>query len=369
MRRSPPVPPWAGTSKRGPDLRRAGPGTAVDGGLWGGVLCPGPGAGRQDHPAVRYGDGVPPGDRLRLVSAGPGGRGAGGPGAHAGLCGRTGGGPAARGPGGDGGPLHPGRADLRRGGDHLLHRKGHLSAGGGLRRTAGDAAGAAPAAVSPGGAGPPAQTGGGRRLPRGCGAPDPGTDHREPGQPHRPLHLLPSANRPVPHGGGVRDAPVLPGRPGLRPAGPGKAALRPGHLRGGAGLYAHFRLHALSGAGGGDADPAATGRPAGAGAGPADGPRPGLDAPAGLEPLFRSPYRTSALLCIGGGHPAFFRPAPGTDAAGVEAAAQGLHPAPAAGGAGPLRGGGPVRHPGGHGVHHAVDGPLFREPVPDLPPG
>ena len=36
---------------------------------------------------------------------------------------------------------------------------------------------------------------------------------------------------------------------------------------GGAGLYAHFRLHALSGAGGGDADPAATGRPAGAGAG------------------------------------------------------------------------------------------------------
>ena len=63
----------------------------------------------------------------------------------------------------------------------------------------------------------------------------------------------------------------------------------------------------------------------------------------------------------------FFRPAPGADAAGVEAAAQGLHPAPAAGGAGPLRGGGPVRHPGGHGVHHAVDGPLFREPVPDLP--
>ena len=157
--------------------------------------------------------------------------GARGPGAHAGLCGRAGGGPAARGPGGDGGPLHPGRADLRREEITYYTAKGiflRAEAYGELRVTRPERL---PLRYLPGGAGPPAQTGGGRRLPRGCGAPDPGTDHREPGQPHRPLHLLPSANRPVPHGGGVRDAPVLPGRPGLRPAGPGKAALRPGHLR------------------------------------------------------------------------------------------------------------------------------------------
>ena len=221
----------------------------------------------------------------------------------------------------------------------------------------------------PGGAGPPAQTGGGRRLPRGCGAPDPGTDHREPGQPHRPLHLLPSANRPVPHGGGVRDAPVLPGRPGLRPAGGGKrrsalvtcgvvlvftliSGCTPSVVRA-AVMLILLQLAALLGR---ERDPLTALALA-------------LMLLLAWNPLFRSPYRTSALLCIGGGHPAFFRPAPGADAAGVEAAAQGLHPAPAAGGAGPLRGGGPVRHPGGHGVHHAVDGPLFREPVPDLPPG
>ena len=84
------------------------------------------------------------------------------------------------------------------------------------------------------------------------------------------------------------------------------------------------------------------------------------------NPLFRSPYRTSALLASVAGILLFSDRLQERMLRG-EAAAQGLHPAPAAGGAGPLRGGGPVRHPGGHGVHHAVDGPLFREPVPDLP--
>ena len=80
-------------------------------------------------------------------------------------------------------------------------------------------------------------------APRGRGPAGEGAGHREPGQPHGSLYYLPPAHRPVPHGGGVRDAPGLSGGARLPSAGSEPTAHRPGahpHVRpvlSGGGVY------------------------------------------------------------------------------------------------------------------------------------
>ena len=135
-----------------PPVCRAVSGTALDGGLQRRLFWACPGAGRAHRPPVGYCGRLASINRLRILRLGPGGYRLLCPTVRDPLFGRTGGGPAPRGPDLRGGPRDPGRPDLLRGGDHLLHRQGHFSPGQDLRRAGAPTAGANPAPVLAGGA-------------------------------------------------------------------------------------------------------------------------------------------------------------------------------------------------------------------------
>ena len=220
----PSAPPGEGPPAGLADPVRPGCGTAVDGGVQLAVFQARPGVGRPDLPHDGHGGRLAPGDRLRRVQRpGPGGYGGPGETQRRPLCGRAGGRPAPRGPDRERGPLDPGEPDLLRGGHHLLHGQGHLPSGGGLRPAGRGAPGGLPLAVLAGGALPDAEGGHPGRLPGGGGRRGGRHRHRQPGQPHRPVHQFSGAGGPVPHHRRVRDAPGLPGRPALPPAGQGEA--------------------------------------------------------------------------------------------------------------------------------------------------